>query len=103
MELEDTLVTLLETFDCGDGARFLSAWAGEDRIIGGTRVLWRSPFGDGGLPNGFRSRCPLSGDRATRLEGGEDGRSLSEGSYRFRVPLSAGLFSRVSLISLCAL
>lgn len=97
--LPGTLVTLLELLDWGDSWRFLSGGAT------GALEFWplcRSGFGEPSLPPDLRSREPRSGDKLARLAGGGLCLSLSEGSYRFRLPLSAALFSSVSLISLWA-
>lgn len=96
--LPGTLVTLLELLDWGDSWRFLSAGTG------GALEFWprcRSGFGELSLPPDFRSREPRSGDKLALLAGGLC-LSLSDGSYRFLLPLSAALFSNVSLISLWA-
>lgn len=96
--LPGTLVTLLELLDWGDNWRFLSG-----RATGALEFwpLCRSGFGEPNLPPDFRSREPRSGDKLARLAGGLC-LSLSEGSYRFLLPLSAALFSSVNLISLWA-
>lgn len=97
--LPGTLVTLLELLDWGDNWRFLSG-----RAMGALEFwpLCRSDFGEPSLPLDFRSREPRSGDMLARLAGGGLCLSLSEGSYRFLLPLSAALFSSVNLISLWA-
>lgn len=82
----------------GDRGRFLSPWGGMGR---GPWPLGRSIRGDSGGRPGILLSRPLSGDMAILLLRGEPGRSLSEGRYRFLLPLSpCPLLRRVSLMSL---
>lgn len=95
--LEGATGAFPEDFGGGDIGRFLSPCVGMGRAA---CTLGRSDRGEGGARPGTLLSRPRSGDRAILLLAGDTGLSLSEGRYRFLLPLSACLLRRVSLMSL---